>query len=188
MLVLLSYVPLLRGLPGRLVEAAEIAPLLETDAGHVEAIVWTLGEGGAISPMLAMDRADEVFEHLVEWSEGAPATWFKIHVDENDDEYALAMVPDVHRSLDRFLLARTLVAGADASSHDEVRVVFRPLLFRGPTSDASRRVLPLLRDAVTVGFLDARTLSAGLDCLDPHGASHIGPLRCERDPGLLSRT
>lgn len=188
MLVLVSYVPLLRGLPGQLVEAAELAPLLDTKVGHVEAVVWTLGDEGEISPIFAMDRADEVFEHIVEWSEGAPATWFKLYVDENEDEYALALVPDVQRSLDRFLLARALLTGADASSHDEVRVVFRPLLFRGPKSDVSRRALPLLSEAVTVGFLDVRTLSAGLDCLDPRGPSHIGPLRCERDPHLLAQS
>lgn len=187
MLVLVSYFPLLRGLPGKLVEAAEIAPLLDTHAGHVEAIVWALGDGGEISPAFAMDRADDVFEHLVEWSEGSPATWFKLIIDESDDEYTLALVPDVQRSLDRFLLASTLVAGAEVPHHDEVRVVFQPVLFRGPKSDVSRRALPLLRDEVSVGFLDVRSLSTGLNSLDPRSASRIGPLRCERDRGLLSR-
>lgn len=188
MLVLVSYVPLLRGVPGQLVNAADAAPLLDTDAGHVDAVVWAVSDSGEFSPVFAMARADEVFEHLVEWSEGTPAIWFKLAVDENDDEYAMALVPDVQRSLDRFLLARSLISGVDVPPSDDVRVVFQPLVFRGPKSEVSRRALPLLRDEVTVGFLDVRELSAGLDRLDPCSASSIGPLRFERDRGLLSRT
>jgi hypothetical protein len=196
MLVLVSYVPLLRGLPGQLVDPAAVAPLLDTGAGHVEAVVWAVGDGGEFLPMLAMARAEEVFEHLVEWSEGSPATWFKLLIDENDDEYAMALVPDVQRSLDRFHVARSLIVGADVPPA-EVRVVFQPLVFRGPKSDVSRQVLPTLRDEVAVGFVDVEALRAGLerlDCafrpwrLDPRAASRIGPLRCERGPDLLARS
>ena len=187
MLVLVSYIPLVRGAPGELVDPADVAPLLDTDAGHVDAVVWAVGDGGAFSPVFAMARADDVFEHLVEWSEGAPAIWFKLLVDESDDEYAIALVPDVQRSLDRFLLARSMVAGAEVLPED-VRVVFQPILFRGPKSEVSRRVLPSLRDEVAVGFIDVESLRAGIERLDPRAASSIGPLRCERDPHLLARS
>lgn len=187
MLVLVSYIPLLRGVPGLLVDPSEVAPLLDTDAGHVDAVVWAVGDGGEYSPVFAMARADEVFEHLVEWSEGAPASWFKLIIDESDDEYALALVPDVQRSLDRFLLARSMVAGTEVLPED-VRVVFQPILFRGPKSDLSRRVLPSLRDEVAIGFIDVESLRAGIERLDPRAASSIGPLRCERDPHLLARS
>ena len=188
MLVLVSYIPLLRGSPGKLVDPAEVAPLLDTDAGHVDAIAWAAGDDGELSPVLAMDRANDVFDHLVEWSEGAPATWFKLVVDESDDEYAMALVPDAQRSLDRFLLAWSLLAGTDVPSADEVRVLFQPLVFRGPKSDVSRRALPLLRGEVTIGFLDVRELSAGDARLDPRSGSRVGPLPCERGRGLLPRT
>lgn len=187
MLVLVSYIPLLRGVPGQLVDPTEVGPLLDTDAAHVEAVVWAAGDGGDFSPVFAMAQADAVFEHLVEWSEGSPASWFKLLVDESDDEYSLALVPDVQRSLDRFLLARSVVAG-DEILPEEVRVVFQPLAFRGPKSDVSRRVLPTLRDEVTVGFVDVETLRAGLERLDPRAASRVGPLRCQRDPHLLARS
>lgn len=187
MLVLVSYIPLLRGIPGQLVDVATIEPLLDTDAGHVDAVVWAVGDGREVSPVFAMERGDEVFEHLVEWSEGSPATWFKLLVDESDDEYALVLVPDFQRSLDRFVLARSFAGGVRLLPDEEVRVVFKPLVFRGPKSDVSRQVLPRLCEEVTVGFVDVQALSAGLDRLDPRAASRIGPLRCERDPHLLAR-
>lgn len=187
MLVLVSYIPFLRGVPGVLMDPSEVAPLLDTDAGHVDAVVWAVGDGGEYSPVFAMARADEVFEHLVEWSDGSPASWFKLVVDESEEEYAMALVPDVQRSLDRFHLARSAVAGAEVLP-EEVRVVFQPLMFRGTKSDVSRRVLPSLRDEVTVGFVDVETVRAGIERLDPRAASRIGPLRCVRDPHLLARS
>lgn len=186
MLILVSYVPLLRGLAGQLLAPDAVGPLLDTDAGHVDAIVWALDDAGRLSPIFAMARAEQVFEHLVEWSEGSPATWFRLLYDENDNEYAMALVPDVQRSLDRFHLAHSIATGAEAS-HEEVKVIFQPLLFRGPKSEVSRRALPLLGEQVTVGFVDVDALSDGLACLDPRAVSEIGPLLCARDIDLLAR-
>lgn len=186
MLILVSYVPLLRGLGGQLLAPDAVGPLLDADAGHVDAVVWAVDDAGRLSPIFAMACADEVFEHLVEWSEGSPATWFRLLYDENDDEYAMALVPDVQRSLDRSRLAHSLATGAEAL-HEEVRIVFQPLLFRGPKSDVSRRALPLLGDQVTVGFVDVGALSDGLANPDQRAISKIEPLRCERDVGLLAR-
>ncbi len=187
MLILVSYVPLLRGLAGQLLAPDAVAPILDTSAGHVDAIVWAVDDAGRFSPIFAMAGAEEIFEHLVEWSEGSPATWFRLLYDEHDDEYAMALVPDVQRSLDRFRLAHSLAPGTEAA-HEEVRVFFQPLLFRGPKSDVSRRALPLLGGNVTVGFVDVELLSGGLENLDSRATSEIGPLRCERDVDLLTRT
>ena len=139
-LVLVSYVPLLRGAPGQLLAPDAVGSLLDTDAGHVDAIVWAIDDAGRFSPIFAMARAEEAFEHLVEWSEGSPATWFQLlyDYDENDDEYAMALVPNVQRSVDRSRLAHSLATGVEAS-HEEVRVVFQPLLFRVLTIAEIRR-------------------------------------------------
>lgn len=186
-LILVSYVPLLHGFAGQLLTPDAVEPLLDTDAGHVDAILWAADHAGRFSLVLAMARAVEVFEHLVEWSEGSPATWFKLLYDESDDEYAMALVPDVRRSLDRFRLAHFLATGVEAS-HDEVQVVFQPLLFRGPKSDVTRRALPRLGQKVTVGFVDLGALRGGLAGIDPRTVSNIGPLHLERDANLLART
>ena len=75
-------------------DPSEVAPLLDTDAGHVDAVVWAVGDGGEYSPVFAMARADEVFEHLVEWSEGSPVSWFKLVDDRPIDPIALLTVVD----------------------------------------------------------------------------------------------
>jgi hypothetical protein len=68
--LVISYVPLLRALPGEVHDPAsiELESLLQTDAGHVHAIVWARNEADAFWPVFVLDRAREIVEHLLDWS------------------------------------------------------------------------------------------------------------------------
>ncbi len=184
--IIVSYVPLLRGHPGELLSAERAEELVATGAGHVEAVLWTLEADGEFVPILALTRGDEIFEHLVEWSEGSPASWFHVEFDEDGDRYALAIVPDAERSIERFMLARALVTGTETPvQRAEVVMVFEPLLFQGPLSDASRRALAGLGDAVSVGIVDVDSLGDRAAPSLPESPSKIGLLRCRRRTGIL---
>jgi hypothetical protein len=143
----------------------------------------------------------EIFEHLVEWSEGSPASWFHVEWDDDESEYALAVVPNVERSVQRFMLvadrsgdaktaearlrARGLVTGVKQPMDTEIVVTYEPLLFCGPLSDASRRSLSMLRESVTVGIVDVAGLGSRTTPTLPENPSTIGPFRCVRRAGLL---
>ncbi len=130
-----------------------LEPASESNAGHVEAVVWARDDSGTPWPVLVLERAAEVFEHLVEWSEGSPATWFKLAWTVNEDEYALALLPRVDKSVERYKLARRLASGKDVPSDATFQVVFKPVLFHGPVSTLSRDLLPRPPSRVRVGFL-----------------------------------
>jgi hypothetical protein len=154
-----SYVPLLRGEAGISLEvgrAIEIFRSVPTDAGHVEAVVWAGDDDGSPWPILVLDRADEVFEHLVEWAEGSPAARFKVAWTTHGNNYALALMPRIDRSVDRYKIARRLISGEDGRGDASFRIVFRPLRFRGPTSAVSRESWLACRlECVSASFLEA---------------------------------
>jgi hypothetical protein len=115
--LVISYVPLLRGKAGATIPLAHaretLGPMLETDAGHVEAVVWACDDDGSPWPILVLDRADEIFEHLVEWAEGSPAAWFKLAWTTRRDSYALALMPRVDKSVERYKLARRILSSEE---------------------------------------------------------------------------
>lgn len=183
----ISYVPLLRGEAGATIEperAAEvIGPIFDTDAGHVDAVVWAHDDRGLPWPIFVLDRAEEVFEHLIEWAEGSPSNWFRLVWAARGDEYALALVPRAERSLERYRLARRLTTGKDVPADARFEIVFRPVLFRGPKSPISTDMLSRLPKQVRVGFLSRSALPANLASLDSTSMPFCGPLDVEHEEG-----
>jgi hypothetical protein len=194
--VVLSYVPLLRGQAGATMDLERVenivGPVFETDAGHVEAVVWAQDERGLPWPILVLDRADEVFEQLVEWAESSPASWFTVAWAARADEYALALMPRAERSVERYRLARQLTTGEDVPAGARFEIIFRPILFRGPVSALSRDMLGRLPERVKVGFLRRSALPVDVANIDPSSVLFCGPLEVVHDRngylgGLLKR-
>lgn len=187
--IVVSYVPLLRGEPGVTMSPEDAARVLEsvpdTEAGHVEAIIWALDESDTPWPLLVLERAAEVFDHLVDWSEGSPTSWFKVAWFAAGGEYALALLPRVERSVERYKLACRLGANEELPENARFEVVFRPILFRGPESAVSREMLATLPPRIRVGFLSLRDLPSNVTEIDPSHVRHCGPLDVERDPAYL---
>ena len=182
--LVVSYVPLLRGQAGATIPIERAADALEsilnTDAGHVQAVVWAQDDSGAPWPILVLEHAAEVFEHLVEWADGSPSTWFKLAWNAVSDEYALALVPKVEKSVERYRIARRLL-GEDVPSDARFQIVFRPVQFRGPASPVAQWMLRRLHAAARVGFLPRAELPAALSNIDPTTVRFCGPLEVEHD-------
>lgn len=190
--LVVSFVPLLRGEAGTTIaieRAREtLGPMLETDAGHVDAVVWAGDDDGSPCPILVLDRADEVFEHLVEWAEGSPAAWFTLACATRGGNYTLALMPRVDRSVERYRMARRLISGEEVPADASFRIVFRPLLFRGPMSAVSREMLARLPARVRVGFLPRGELPGDPSDLDFSTVRLCGPIDVEKDrTGYLRR-
>ncbi len=78
------------------------------------------------SPVFVLEQAAAITEHLVEWSEGDRGSWFRLALGQYRGRYALALLPDLTRSRERFTLARRL-AGLPAPDDVEYYHVYRPL-------------------------------------------------------------
>jgi hypothetical protein len=88
----------------------------------------------------------------------------------------------------RYRLARRLFAGEDVPADARFRVVFVPIIFRGPESPLARAMLPRLPSRVRVGFLARADLPAGLSGLDVAAVRTCGPFEVEHDRnGYLGR-
>lgn len=189
--VLISYVPLLRGRPGMAVEATpgaigELLGSSEPGAGQVEGVLWCRDPDGATWPTLLIERAREVMEHLVEWAEGDPARWFRLVVDEAGREYAMALMPRMDLSIERYRAARRLVAGDAGPEWVPARVMSQPLVFRGPKSSISDGALAAMPDEVRVGFLPS-VAAAEPGTANLGAIPSVGPLQVVRGDGSLLR-
>ncbi|HLK36369.1 MAG TPA: hypothetical protein VKU41_06420 [Polyangiaceae bacterium] len=87
----------------------------DAEAGHVEAIIWARDASGAPWALLVLERAVEVFDHLVDWSEGSPASWFTVAWSAAAGEYAVALLPCTEKSVERYRLACRLGVGEEPS-------------------------------------------------------------------------
>jgi hypothetical protein len=108
--ILLSYVPLLRGVAGTMIVegTTALAHLLDQlPSGEAHACLWT-DSTGHVSPVLVLEQAKAIVYHLTEWAEGDPGSWFRLAIGHHRGRYALALLPGLTRSRDRFEQARRL--------------------------------------------------------------------------------
>jgi len=166
-MLVVSYVPLLTNMPFT-VEA--------TTDEHVELIgksideaskyavakgcAWVLNDG-VPSPILIIDKGDDVVEHLITWSEGRPDEWFNlVAVETSDNGYSLVLMPRVEKSIERHI-------NNFGGSAEDCKAIFMPIDFSAELTDASRGCLGKLPARCRVGFLDeAFTLFASVEDLD----------------------
>jgi hypothetical protein len=158
-LLLVSYVPLLRGTAGTLIEQ-DVTSALEhllskLPSGEAHACLWT-ESAGRFSPVLVMEQAEAIAQHLVEWAEGDPALWFRLAIGQHRGRYAVALLPDLSRSRNRFELARR-VAGLPIPDDVEYCHVYRPLHFVSGRAHTYKRISRHIPSRVTLGLLDQET-------------------------------
>lgn len=179
-MLIISYVPLLRAAPGVLAEMSgeKIVSLLDREAAVADGVVWMMDALGSTWPAPIHRRAREVHQHLVEWSEGDPSTWFDLRVEVCGDEYALALVPRMERSVERFRVA----AGLAGTPFDPAvaRVLSVPLAFAGPKGPTTDEALARVPARVRVGFVEPAELARGVERLDQRAIATVGPIHVAR--------
>lgn len=172
-MIVLSYHPLLRGPAGTVVslskEDVESGAVSEMDgflaslpSGAAAGCLWADDGDGRPYPVLILGRGREIAEHFVEWSEGDPPAWFKLHVAERDGVYCLVLIPDVRKSMDRQLAAMALTSGRHVPVPEQTSVLFKPLRFvsNGPSGIWSK-VRGAMSGKVKVGILDMSDVREG---------------------------
>jgi hypothetical protein len=154
--VLVSYVPLFYGQPGTILEKdGEVEKTLkdafDQEVGHSKGAAWSLEEDGSSAVTLILDKATEISKHLMAWSENKPSDWFTFQIVKNDGGYAIAIMPEMEKSMVRFK-STYKVADEEAKS---VRIIFRPLTFSSESVSALNGAEPNIKDEIRVYVLDA---------------------------------
>jgi hypothetical protein len=166
-MLVISYVPLLTNEPFRveadsdeIIETIGSSMDLASNFASAKGCAWVKNDG-VPSPILILDKGDDVVEHLISWSEGKPEEWFNlVAVEMVDGGYNVVLMPRVGKSIERHIKQF-------GGSSDDCKVLFMPINFGGKITDSSRSCLEALPSRCKVGFLDeAFTLFASVDSLD----------------------
>ena len=190
--IVVSYVPMLKTDQKLLVRsleqqdagttidiAAEISKALEQAPDvHVQACVWMHDIAtNAFSPVLLMDNAAEVANHLMAWAENDPAAWFHAYVEQIDEErYIILLFPNLSKSIQRFKLNCMQVQEFIPPSDADYTMMFKPLEFVSQGMNLFPEVSPHLTDKVMVGFLDTKDFDQQNPAESVEKIRYIGPL------------
>jgi hypothetical protein len=128
--VIVSYVPLLAGRPGEHLRGDLIEHLVKgrVSAPMVRAMYWIEAEGEHV-PVLVVDQARAVVEHLVAWAEGHPEEWFEVQLAITPLQYSFVLMPDLQKSIQRYRTARRILHGEVVPASTPFKIICRPLAF-----------------------------------------------------------
>jgi hypothetical protein len=133
-------------------------------------------------PVLALERAPAIAEHLAEWAGNEPARWFKLYLREREGRYALVLFPELEHSLERFKFAH-LLEGGDPIADGRVQVITWPLHFVSGAGTAYAAVQDRIGTSVRVGLVDLALLDPDDPFrLDAAAIRDLGPFEVG-DPG-----
>jgi hypothetical protein len=185
--VVVSYFPLLTGSPGESFDPSEEAMDVlghlfeELPDGGADCVLWTMGDAGP-SPVLVMENADAIYDHLVSWSEGDPTEWFTLTLMRRGGKYLIGLAPDIKRSVDRFKIARQLSTGLPVPHDAEFSVMFRCLYFVSGSSNTFDSVEDRVPAELRVGLMDKSLLNLeDPESMDPDRIRWLGPFPCTRE-------
>jgi hypothetical protein len=178
--VVVSYVPLLTGEPGRVLSVGdEEFQRLMTEAdrcpsGLADAIVW-MADNGGVFPVFVLPQAHAIADHLLAWAEDRPGDWFTLCYAERNSRYVAALVPNLAGSVERFEAAHFASHGgpSKAASYE---LLCRLIAFVSTTGHTFGRVRKLLAVSSMVGFMEPGDFDpAAPASLDLDRIRRVGP-------------
>ena len=132
------------------------------EVDEVKGCLWALDDEDDYKPypVFVLDRAKEIHDHLQRWSDGDIEGWFSLAVQERNDRYAIALMPDVRRSIERFREARRLLYGEEIPEDADFRVLFSPLRFVSHSPGHFQQFKDRLCDPLKLFFIDSGDVCA----------------------------
>jgi hypothetical protein len=186
-LIVLSYVPLLRGVAGQLLDISSKNIQTEELFKYVDEIdssaigcLWTLYDSNP-NPVFIYENAHDIHKHLVEWSENEPLKWFQCFLRQRNDKYLIALIPDLKLSTERFKIAFQLRTGYPVPSDAKINVIFKPLHFVSGTGNTTFKRVTVGHN-IHIGFIN----EIDVDIEHPENMSEdkirwIGPYKLSND-------
>jgi len=190
--LVISYVPLLTGEAGSHVEAdsdqmSDLFKKIDSlPSGFADAILWSQSSEGDPWPIFVMEDANRILDHLVDWSEGSPTSWFDFRLHSRGSDYAMALMPKVEKSIDRYKLAIGMQTGITPPKDGNYKVLFKSIHFSSTPGETSTFsiVKPMMKSSVKIGFLEKSELGANGEIpgdFDPKKIYWIGPFDVQPD-------
>ena len=183
--VVISYIPLLTGQPGTFFQSGpdaleELQDYINTlPDGEVRACMW-VEHDGVPSPVFVLEHADAIREHLVAWTEEKPSEWFSLAlVHRKPNTYALALMPNLEKSLERWKIAFQLSTGFPPAP-GEFRFFFKPLHFMTGAGESYMKLRKRVPRSMNVGFLDVKDVPADPKETDINKIQFVGPFTVSR--------
>jgi hypothetical protein len=182
--MVISYVPLLKVEPGSdIEESIHVLPSI-----NVHACIWIIRDNVPI-PIFVIEKADEVYNHLMWWTEEHPGEWFSFATRfRSPKSYVLALVPNLKKSYERWKIAFQLKFGYPPDSSIKEKYIFKPIYF---CSGSGENYVKLYGEdppsQITIGFMDndklIEKISNGIEPQDLKfdDVNFIGPIPIIRE-------
>jgi hypothetical protein len=124
---LFSYVPLFDYKKAYKNPAKAMEIVAKAKSPNVAATIWAI-ENEQASPILVMDNAKKLANHMTEWSDNKPEDWFKlIYGDDGKNFHQICIMADMNKSKVRYnikaLQERTQPLG------DNFTIITKPITF-----------------------------------------------------------
>jgi hypothetical protein len=173
--VVISYVPLLTGEPGRVLSVGDeeftrlMAEADRCPSGLAHACLW-MADNGGVFPVFVLPQAHGIADHLLAWAEDRPGDWFALSFAEQQGRYVAALFPNLPGSVERFEAAYHANHGEPSKAAGYV-LLFRPIAFVSGVRHTFKRVKKLLGRTSMVGFMESNDFDPGkpslldLDCI-----------------------
>lgn len=133
-------------------------------SGRAEGTLWVhypFDKPTSIIPVLIYERAQEIAEHLHNWSEGELARRFTLHFNFYDDGYCMFLMPDVKESIKRYKLARLMYFEDASTTTEDYQILFEPLGMLCKTPGVGTQIRDRISNPTHIGFINKADI-------DPH--------------------
>lgn len=180
--VVVSYIPLLAGEPGRVLSVGdEEFNRLMTEAdrlpsGLADACLW-MADNGGVFPVFVLPQAHAIAEHLLAWAENQPGDWFALCFAERRGRYVATLFPNLVGSVERFEVAH-LARYGEPSRAASYELLFRPIAFVSSVRHTFKKVKKLIGNSSIVGFMEPNDFDpASPAALNLDRIRRVGPFK-----------
>lgn len=149
---------------------------------EIVACLWSIRDGSPF-PTFIMKEMYNVIDHLEWWSEGNPTQWFELKIFRHQGKYAIALMPNIKMSIDRWKISYQLKTGYPPPRDTKYQVTFNPIHFISVNSSVFDTIDGKLGSNMPVGFVD-------FEDFDPNNPSQLvesskirqlGPFKVSQD-------
>jgi len=131
----------------------KMTPLLEDIENvdnMVDGIAWTID----FEPVFVIKHAEIIAKHIEFWSEGEVTSWFKLQWYECDGKYAMCLMPNVEKSVERHKRNYPIITGEEIPENIRYQILFKPIAFRSQDANATfYKIKDKIAKKVRVGFI-----------------------------------
>lgn len=124
---------------------------IDYTAGEPKGLIWVLCNG-LLSPVLVLDDAKRVYDHILEWSNQKPDEWFKLYRSKirngKENLFVVGLYPDNYKTTDKV---------SKIFDIDKIyKVMFKPIYIISTETDLHVQFIEQKSKTATVMLLDIK--------------------------------